>query len=316
MGRVQEEEVTMQVIRDRQGYSEAERPTAVAMGFFDGVHLGHQAVIAAMVQHAQAHNLVPAVFTFSLSAADTGVQKAAAGRIMMDEQKHEALAALGVSVCFEPPFASFSALGPADFFNEMLRGNYHAAALFCGENFHFGNRRAGDTEQLRQLCAQSGVHLSVVPTTLWQGGPVSSSRIRAALQTGDIPAVNAMLGRPYEICFPVRHGRRLGRTLGFPTLNQMFPEDMQAPAHGVYITQTVVDGTVYPSATGFGPQPTVGGATPTCETFIPNFSGDLYGKYIRVRFFKQLSPIRRFESPEALADAVQGWARDALAYFV
>ncbi|NLW79655.1 MAG: riboflavin biosynthesis protein RibF [Ruminococcaceae bacterium] len=287
------------------------KPTAVALGFFDGVHIGHQAVISAARDAAVAAGWQPAVFTFTQPSG----QSTKGRQIITLDQKNHVLAELGVQYCFEPPFESFSALSPEAFFAEMLMGEYRAKALFCGENYGFGAKRAGNVQRLRELCYANGIHLNVVPTTLYQGLAVSSSRIRQALAAGDMPAAAAMLGRPYAIDYPVRHGRQIGSKLGFPTLNQTFPPEVQPPAFGVYITQAVVDGKAWPSATGYGTRPTVDDGAPTCETFIPGFEGDLYGRPVQVRFYKKIADPTRFENLEALAEAVQSWARQAQGFF-
>ncbi len=295
-----------------KGYDGPLNGTSLALGFFDGVHIGHQAVIQAAVDKADELALEPAVFTFTTGGANGPKSER---RIQSPEQKHRSFEALGVHCCFEPTFEQIKHLSPEAFFHELLVGRYRARALFSGDDFHFGAGRAGDTALLAALCKEAGIYYQTVPTALWQGEPVSSTRIRAALKAGDIPAANAMLGRPYEIQFPVQRGKRLGHTLGFPTINQVFPADRQPPAFGVYITQTWLDGVWYPSATGFGTRPTVNGDSPTCETFITGFDGDLYNKRVTVQFYERLAAVQKFESPAVLAEAVQRWAADARRYF-
>ncbi len=300
----------MQLIR--QGGISPEGPgTALALGYFDGVHIGHAQVVKAAADYAASHGLRLAVFTFLRS----GGPKAEKKLVMSETQKQQALESLGVELCFEPDFESFCSLSPRAFFTDCILNQYRAKALFCGENYGFGAGRAGDTALLGTLCKEFGLSLSVLPLAVWKGAPVSSSRIRGTLAMGDMEDVEAMLGRPYEIEFPVRHGQGLGRTFGFPTINQIFPEEMQPPAFGVYITSTMLEGRWHPSATGYGNRPTVNGESPTCETFIPGFAGDLYGKELRVRFYKRLAGLQKFETPAALAEAVRGWAGQAQAYF-
>ena len=152
---------------------------------------------------------------------------------------------------------------------------------------------------------------------MFEGRPVSSTRIRYALLHGDVPAANAMLGAPYQIDFPVQRGKGLGHTLGFPTLNQVYPAGFQTPEEGVYITRTLVDGTWYPSATGFGRRPTVSeeGAAATCETFIPGFEGQLYGQRPLVEFYAFLEPSRKFAHLDDLTACVMNAAEKARQYF-
>lgn len=287
------------------------QPTSVALGYFDGVHLGHQAVLAAAHSYALQQGLATAAFTFVIPHTE-GVK---GSQIMSEQLKHRALAEAGVRYCFEPPFSEFQGMEPEEFFVKMIVGQFRAKAIACGPDYGFGAKRAGDIRLLQKLCTAHDVHLQVVPVTVWQGQAVSSSRIRAALQQGDITAVNAMLGRPYTLNLPVQHGQRLGSTLGFPTINQHFPEGMQPPAHGVYITETVINGVGWPSATGYGTRPTVNGQNPTCETFIVGFTGDLYGCDVEVRFYKRLADVRKFASPQELSSAVHQWAQQAEEYF-
>lgn len=294
-----------------QAWPQDIKPTALALGYFDGVHMGHRAVIGAAVQAARQQGLALAVFTFALGQKP-GVANAL---LQTEEQKRRVLAELGVEYCFSPLFSSFRGLSPEAFFEEVLLAGCHAKALFCGQDFAFGQNRAGNAALLGEMSRENGVQMQVVPMAEYKGEAISSSRIRAALAAGDIEDVNAMLGRPYEIAFPVVHGRHLGSSLGFPTINQVFPPALQPPKVGVYITKTLVDGKEWPSATGYGSRPTVEGKHTTCETFIPGFSGNLYGTSPQVRFYRYLAEVRKFETTQQLADGVQGWARDAIAYF-
>ncbi|MDL2219862.1 riboflavin biosynthesis protein RibF, partial [Ruminococcaceae bacterium OttesenSCG-928-O06] len=257
----------MKVIYTRQPVP-ATAPTSLALGFFDGVHLGHQEVIAAAKAEAEAKGLVLGVFTFVGSPRATK-------QVMTEAQKHRCLQELGVQACYQPPFESFRNLRPEEFFQQMLLEEYGAAALACGQNFGFGARRSGNVALLSRLCAEKGMPLAVLPLLEMGGAPVSSSRIRAALAAGDVEEAATLLGRPFEIEAPVQHGKALGGRLGFPTLNQVFPEEIQPPAFGVYITKAWVDGTWWPAATGWGTRPTVDGEGATCETFIPDFVGNL-----------------------------------------
>lgn len=300
------------IVLDKRGqYPAGAGHTAIALGYFDGVHRGHQQVIGTAQMYAGRQHLNVAVFTF-IQPEGRHIK----GHHLMDEgQKHEALEALGVQYCFQPPFESFCALTPQQFFEDMLVAEYRAKVVVCGENFRFGKNRAGNVELLQSMCHKAGVRLAVVPMTMYAGGSVSSSRIRQELAQGHIAQVNAMLGYPYEVNLPVIHGKKLGTRLGFPTINQVFPGQMQPPQSGVYITQTILNGKAWPSATGYGNRPTVGGQGDTCETFIPGFSGDVYGARVPVRFFKRIANTQKFTTPEALRAAVQAWAQQAVQYF-
>lgn len=289
------------------------RSCAAALGFFDGVHLGHRRVLQTTVEWAAQNGCAAAAFTFTLPAASA--QKG--GRILSAAQKHARIAALGIEEYLEPPFESFRALSPQQFVDEVLVGCFGAKAVFCGSNFTFGAHAAGDAALLRTLCAERGIAVQVVPMALYQGKTVSSTRIREALAAGDIAAANAMLGMPYAIDWPVVHGKGLGHgTLGTPTVNQNYPAGMLVPGSGVYLTRMNLDGRWWPSATGIGPRPTVeeNGAV-TCETYIPGFAGDVYGQTPLLEFHAMYGPVHKFGTTEELRAYILQAGEAAKAYF-
>lgn len=286
--------------------------SAVAMGYFDGIHRGHRAVIQGAVQWAQAHGACPALFTFELPSGSRMKGK----RLLSTQDKHALVQSLGVQHYLCPEFAAIQSLPPEKFVQDIVE-DCQARALFCGENFTFGAKAAGDPELLQALCRPLGVEVVVVPMAQYEDKPISSTRIRTALEGGDIPAANAMLGMPYAIRFPVGHGVGLGHTLGVPTINQIYPEGFQLPRYGIYITRTLVNGVWYPSATGLGTRPTVNSdeTKVTCETFIPGFSGDLYGTEPVVEFHAYLCPSKKFDTLEELRACINDAAARAQAYF-
>jgi riboflavin kinase/FMN adenylyltransferase len=288
--------------------------TAVALGYFDGVHLGHRAVLSAAVQDAAAHGLIPAAFTFALPPH--GGHKGQ--RILSEAEKRRRMETLGIQIYLCPPFEDFCALSPQQFVFDVLRDAYKAKAVFCGENFTFGKNRAGNVGLLKELCAQAGIRAVSVSMEQYAHGNISSTRIRRHLDSGDIEGANAMLGADYSIELPILHGKGLGRTLGYPTINQVYPEGMLIPKTGVYITEvTLPDGSRWPGATGLGTRPTVsnGGTAITCETFMPTFQGNVYGQTAQVRFCKYLWPTQTFSSQEELASMISRAARLSMEYF-
>ena len=162
--------------------------SAVALGYFDGVHLGHRRVLGAAVEYAAAHGLTPAAFTFSLP----GGQSLKGGRILSAGQKHARVAALGITAYMEPPFESFRSLSPEDFVNKILVECFAAKAVFCGDNFTFGAYAAGNVDRLKELCAPLGIAVTIVDMAQYGGQTVSSTRIRAALEEGRIEDANAI----------------------------------------------------------------------------------------------------------------------------
>lgn len=293
---------------------DAPQGSAVALGFFDGVHLGHRAVIEAAAAEARRCGLTPAVFTFELPEGST----LKGGRILSAAQKHARMAAMGVRCVMEPPFADFCALTPEAFVKDILVDCFRAKAVFCGDNFTFGARAAGNVEMLKQLCAGYGIRVTVVEMARYRGEVVSSTRIRAALEEGRITDANAMLGTPYAVDWEVTHGKKVGTSkLGTPTINQNYPAGTLQPCCGVYLTRIRIGDTWYPAATGIGPRPTVDkeGASVSCETYVPGFSGNVYGQHPVLEFHKYLCPVRKFESLQALADLITTAAARSCAYF-
>ncbi len=275
--------------------------SAVALGFFDGVHIGHRRVLSAAVAWAAAagQGTVSAAFTFRLPAG-TSLK---GGRILSPGQKRARVAALGIRRYMEPPFEAFCALTPEQFVENVLQRCFGARAVFCGDNFTFGANAAGSVQTLRQLCAPRGIEVHIVPMAQYKGSTVSSTRVRAALEEGRIADANAMLGAPYAVDWPVTHGRGIGASrLGTPTLNQNYPAGTLVPAQGVYLTRVFLGGQWRPAATGIGPRPTVEapGAAVTCETYVPGFSGDVYGQSPLLEFYEYYAPIQKFRSLDEL----------------
>ncbi len=283
--------------------------TAVALGLFDGVHRGHQAVIRAAANCAP--ELMPAVFTFRFDTREVVTKKQFA-QLLRPELKAARLEENGIRFMLEPPFSTIMKMEPESFIQGILFNFMHAKAVFCGEDFRFGKNAAGNTQLLKRACEKNGVRFHIVQPVLDDGVPVSSTRIRAALREGDIPLANRLLGSPYMTCGEVVHGRHMGHQLGFPTINQLFsPEDL-IPRFGVYATLVEVDGRTYIGATDIGVKPTVGeGYAPAAETYILDFDGDLYGKNIRISYYAFLRGEKRFSSLEELTRTVMENAEQA-----
>lgn len=269
----------------------------MALGLFDGVHLGHQQVLQRALA-GKAQGLVPAVFTFE--SAGGLVDTKEGGLIYSEEYKEYILEKIGIELLLAVPFNAVRELSPAAFVDEVLTGALRAGQVVCGYDFRFGRGAEGDTALLKQLCEKRGIGVQVVPALSVDGAPVSSTRIRALLKEGKIDEANALCGRPYGIYGTVLSGNRLGRVMGFPTINQRLQQGRTLPRFGVYRSETTVDGTVYPSITNIGVKPTVGSDTPLAETHILDFSGDLYGRRILVRLLCFIRPEQKFDGVEAL----------------
>ncbi|MDD3429204.1 MAG: riboflavin biosynthesis protein RibF [Oscillospiraceae bacterium] len=287
------------------------RNTAVALGYFDGVHMGHRKVIETAVSYAKQHDLQPAVFTFRFEEGSGFKGK----NLLSLTEKQYRMELLGIEHFVCPSFNSFCSLTPQQFVEEILQNQLGAKAVFCGSNFTFGKNAAGNVDVLKQICQSLGIYVLASDLEDCEGDHVSSTRIRAQLKEGNIPLVNELLTMPYAIDFTVQHGKQLGRTLGLPTINQVYTEDMLLPRFGIYITRTCIDGTWYPSATGLGKRPTVNGETPTCETFITGYTGNLYGKKPRVEFYEYLCEQKKFDTLEELKTCIKNAALAAENYF-
>ncbi len=287
-----------------------ERDTAVALGYFDGVHTAHQYLIRQMCDYAARHSLDKAVFTFTKS-----IKLGHKGKdILTQSQKLDCMRRMGIDLFYSPDFFDFSSLTPEEFVCDILIKSMRAKAVFCGENFFFGKDRRGNVQVLKQLCEKYNLEFVQAQTFCMNGEVVSSTAIRAALADGNIEKANAMLGRPYGVNLNVVHGKKIGRTIGTPTINQIYPAGICTPKDGVYITCTTVNGKKYPSATGFGSRPTVNGVGKTCETYILGFEGDLYYQNIQVDFYSYLFETRKFDSLEQLGAMIRDSAEKAKIY--
>lgn len=292
-----------------------EKGCAVALGYFDGVHCGHRMVLGSVVRYAAENGLAPAAFTFELP----GNQTLKGGRILSAAQKHLRMESLGIEQYLEPPFEAFRDLSPEDFVQKVLVECFRAKAAFCGKNFTFGARAAGDVEMLHTLCEPLGISVHIVPMAQYGAQAVSSTRIRAALEEGRLDDANAMLGAPYAIDWQVTHGKGVGTSrLGTPTVNQNYPPDALQPCTGVYLTRIWLQDRWWPAATGIGRRPTVdesADAAVTCETYVPDFSGDLYGQAPVLEFHRYLCPIRKFRTLQELSELIRRAAEESKAYF-
>lgn len=288
----------------------ADVPRAVALGFFDGVHLGHRTVLRQALTVAEGRALTPTVFTF-----DTLPKLGDSGLLLSREETDRRLEKLGFAQRITAPFAALCDLSPEAFVREVLVECLHTAAVSCGENFRFGKNGSGDVAALKHWGEVFGFEVHVLPLVVADGEPVSSTRIRRALAAGDVPTVNRLLGHPYEVTATVVSGAHLGCTIGTPTINQNLPPETTRPLFGVYASAVEVDGQVHPAVTNLGVKPTVGGHEPLAETCILDYSGDLYGRTVTVRPVKFLRTETTFSSVEALRLQIQKDSETARAVF-
>lgn len=277
--------------------------TAIALGVFDGVHIGHQAVIGEAVNGVE-QGLTPVVFTF-----DMGDQKPFNKRgqemILTERLKQQKFAQLGVDTVLCVRFDDVKDESPEYFAKEILLKTLRAKRIVCGFDFRFGKNASGTPELLRQICEAESIELVVVPPMMEEGEPVSSTRIRRYLKAGDIDSANRLLGYDYTVESKVIDGLKNGRKLGFPTINQAFAPDQLVPRYGVYASRVEIDGMEYGGVTNIGVKPTVAGErSPLAETFIIGYDQDLYGRSIPVSLFAFLREEQKFESFEALTKMI------------
>ncbi|MGN0479629.1 MAG: riboflavin biosynthesis protein RibF [Hominenteromicrobium sp.] len=300
----------MHVIRNTeeiQSYIGAQE-TAVALGAFDGLHIGHRAVIREAVESG----FVPVVFTFRDNPAER-----LAGRcryLTTPEERLEIFERWGVQYVVMPDFSDVAAW-PAERFLNTLRFGLHARVVTCGADFRFGKFAAGDAAWLARSCALRGAELRVVDTVQYKGGTVSATRIRGAIERGEMTDAAAMLGRPFGFCFEVVHGNHIGHTIGTPTINQHFPEQFILPRFGVYASAVHIGDKLYCGVTNVGVKPTVGSDRALSETWIPDFSGDLYGRALRLELLGFVRDERKFPDLSALKAEIGRNAEQARAVF-
>ena len=277
-------------------------PTYVALGSFDGVHLGHQAVLQQMVAAARADGVRSAVLTFF--PHPTRVLRGLQGPYYITTlaDRVRLLAEQGVDLIITHPFNEEVRLTrAADFVDQLIR--YLDMRQIWGGNFAFGYKREGDVPFLRRLGAERGFRVELVQSMVTVAGDwVSSSRIRRCLADGNVTEVNACLGRPFHVAGEVVHGDQRGHTIGFPTANLAAWAELLLPANGVYATYAWVGDRRYAAATNVGVRPTVNGRGVTVEAHLLDFDGDLYGQKLRVEFMHHIRPEKKFNGlPELVA---------------
>jgi riboflavin kinase/FMN adenylyltransferase len=286
--------------------------SAVAVGNFDGVHRGHQALVAAAVARAREAGGAAVVLTFDPHPARVLRPDAAPVALSTLAQKEELVTALGidrlVALAFDERLA---ALSPAAFVREVLASMLGARHVVVGESFRFGHAREGDARTLEALGGREGFDVQVVPPVLHAGRPISSSRVREAIAAGDVGEAAQLLGRPYALDGRVVRGDGRGRTLGVPTAN-LRADDQLLPARGVYAGRALVPSGEWRTAVvNVGERPTFGGTGLVVEAHLVDFAGDLYDARVRLSFHARLRGEERFQSAQALVERIQADVRAA-----
>ncbi len=300
----------MRILRDWRGLPAAARGGAVALGNFDGVHLGHAHVLR--TAHAARPDAPRAVLTFEPHPRELFRPDDPPFRLTLGPERAAALAALGVELLYELPFdVAFSEITAERFVSEVLHRGIGARHLVCGPDFAFGHRRGGSVAFLAARAEALGIGLTVATPYADAAGPISSSRIRRALQDGYPEQATALLGRPWAIAGRVAHGDARGRTIGFPTANIPLGRQLE-PARGVYaVTVRLPEGTTARGVANIGRRPTVSAGTESrLEVHLFDFAGDLYDTELTVALHAFLRSERRFAGLDALRAQI---AEDAAA---
>jgi riboflavin kinase / FMN adenylyltransferase len=278
---------------------------AVAIGNFDGVHLGHRRLVQRLIEHARKVAGPAVVFTFDPHPARLLRPAEAPPPLTWSERKADLLAELGVDAMIAYPTDEvLLALSPQDFFDTVVRGQLQARAVVEGPNFRFGCNRKGDVHQLESFCRRAKIELEIVPPLTVDGQYISSSRVRQSIRSGDADSAREMLTRPYRIRGLVTHGARRGATLGFPTAN-VEAVDTLLPAPGVYAGRAWTAGVQWPAAIHIGPNLTFGEQVIKVEVHLIGYQNSLYGEPLEVDFLSRLRDIRPFASVEELKSQLE-----------
>ena len=286
--------------------------TAIALGYFDGLHKGHRNVISLAAAEKE-NGLTPVCFTFSKSPKSVliGTQSNA---LMTNEDKIKTLERLGIERTYQADFEKIMNMPAKDFAQEILIDTLKAEKLFCGFNYRYGKNGEGSAETLKSFCESKGITLTVVPATESEGEVVSSTLIRKLIADGNIKRANELMCSRFGFSSVIEHGKRLGRELGTPTINQPLCSELVVPKFGVYASiVTLESGETFCGVTNIGIKPTVGGNTPLCETWMPQYKGgEIYGQSADVRLLEFIRPERKFSGIDELKNAIIDNSKTAL----
>ena len=281
-----------------------EKSSAIALGFFDGVHIAHQKIIESAVHYAKLNNITPVVLTFDASPLE--LLASFEVRYLTTKSDKEALiSSLGARAEFLPVNHELLSMEPEDFIEQILVGELGIKHAVCGYNYRFGKDGRGDTELLKKEGERLGFSVEISPCEMYDGESISSSRIKELLAEGNISLANKLLGRNFFVTGTVTEGKKLGRKLGFPTANVFFDEKTAYLKKGVYKTLVTINEKYYGAITNVGINPTLGGEAARSETYIPSFEGDLYGKQIQIDFLDFIRPEKKFDSVEELKKQIK-----------
>ena len=280
--------------------------TAVVLGNFDGLHIGHMMLINALAEYKNKNpDILSCIWTFSEHTLNILKGNFILEYITTNDEKAEILKNHNVDLLIFQDFNYVRHMTYQEFTQKVLIDYLNAEYVICGYNFRFGKNGDGNAEKLQEILSRENIKTDVISPVVCDGQVVSSSFIRTLIKIGDMERVKNFLGRPFSINFPVVYGKQIGRKIGVPTINQMFPNGHIIPACGVYACTCEVMGNTYDALTNIGVRPTVNGDCLNSETHIINFNGDLYNRNIKVNFHKKLRDEIKFGSLDELKAQIQ-----------
>ena len=289
----------------------------IALGFFDGVHLGHGALLRRVAQRAKELDALPCAFTFDRSPAAALTGRAVPLLTGVDDRAQLMEALYGIREVVVAPFQRMRQMDWQDFVGQYLQEELGAVHVVAGHDFHFGYKGEGNPRRLADKCVQLGMGCDVIPRVELDGVTISSTHIRTLVEAGELEQAARFLGHPHILSGAVVHGNEIGRTLGSPTANLPVPQGVIAPGFGVYATRVHLPDGIHPAGTNVGVRPTVSsqGRAVIVEPWILDYHGDLYGQNIRVEFHTRLRPEMKFPDLQALRRAILDNAAQTRAYF-
>ena len=289
----------------------SDTPLVLALGNFDGVHLGHKTLITKAAEVAKTMSATAGIFCFEKPPCDF-LSPEPPKRICTLDQKLILARKCGAMTAVLGDFPALRDLSPKEF-TDLLKNEANCMAVVCGYNFRFAKNGKGTYEDLRKAFGDRAI---LIDRVTCGGEEISSTKIRGLLLEGNVEMANRLLGHPYSVTGKVVRGKQLGRTLGLPTVNQFFSEELLIPKNGIYASSCKIDGITYRAVSNVGLRPTVENSDRiNCETHIIGYSGDLYGRDLRVEFFARLRGERKFASVEELQTAINGDVANSNEYF-
>lgn len=290
----------MQIISGTSEF-QLNKPSAIAIGKFDGIHLGHQLLVDKIKKASKAKNLQSVVFTFNPSP-ESFFSRKQIPELTTCIEKRCFFERMGIDVLIEFPLNSETAATPPDVFvRDYIHNQMMARYIAAGRDISFGDRGLGDAKLLEAYAKEYNYELAIVDKVTFEGADISSTRIREAIKIGDMNLANSLLGSPYKISGIVAHGRRLGTTLGMPTANVIIPSDKLVGPKGVYISRVITKGGTYASISNVGVKPTISDTEKLCvESYLYDFSADIYDEYIEVELLEYSRQECKFSSLDEL----------------